>query len=249
MELSLLELWGAMGLFARGVIIVLLLMSVYVATVAIRKGLQLWGSRRATLKFSALFSEALERNDLAEGGRLVQDYPQSHLAATLRRVFASPKFREGPREFDAEEIAGVQRAAELGALEQIANLRQGLGVLATTGATAPFVGLLGTVVGVVNAFTGMALAGGGGIAVISQGIAEALFATAIGLLVAIPAVWLYNYFINRIEFVSMEITYATEEFVDFLSSPESRTQAEVATGEVPAVEVLRAVAGSAAPAY
>jgi biopolymer transport protein ExbB/biopolymer transport protein TolQ len=219
MNMSLLELWGTMGWFARGIIVVLLLMSVYVATIAIRKGLQLRRSKKATLRFSQLFSEALRKSDFVLAGQLIERYEDSHLAASLRRVFASSKFRGNRGEFTADEIAGVQRTAELGALEQVAQLRQGLGVLATTGATAPFVGLLGTVVGVVNAFSGMALAGGGGIAAISAGIAEALVATAIGLLVAIPAVWLYNYFTNRIEFIAMELNYAAEELVDFLAGP------------------------------
>jgi biopolymer transport protein ExbB/biopolymer transport protein TolQ len=219
MNMSLLELWGTMGWFARGIILVLLVMSVYVLTVAIRKGLQLRRSKKATLRFSELFTEALSERDFVQARELVDRYEDSHLAASLRRVFASSKFHRARSGFTAEEIAGVQRTAELGALEQVAQLRQGLGVLATTGATAPFVGLLGTVVGVVNAFSGMALAGGGGIAAISAGIAEALVATAIGLLVAIPAVWLYNYFTNRIEFIAMELNYAAEELVDFLAGP------------------------------
>ena len=99
---------------------------------------------------------------------------------------------------------------------------RGLGILATIGATSPFVGLLGTTMGVVNAFTGMAQTASGGLAAISAGIAEALITTAFGLLVAIPAVWLYNYFINRIDYISMEITYATKEFVDFLLRYEAR---------------------------
>lgn len=219
MNMSLLELWGTMGWFARGVVLVLFVMSAYVAAVAIRKGLQLRRSRMATLIFSEEFTEALRRSDFVLARELVERYVDSCLAASLRRVFASSKFRRARSGFTAEEIAGVQRSAELGALEQVAQLRQGLGVLATTGATAPFVGLLGTVVGVVNAFSGMALAGGGGIAAISAGIAEALVATAIGLLVAIPAVWLYNYFTNRIEFIAMELNYAAEELVDFLAGP------------------------------
>jgi biopolymer transport protein ExbB/biopolymer transport protein TolQ len=246
MNMSLLELWETMGWFARGIIIVLFLMSVYVAAIAISKGLQFRRSRKATLQFSRLFSDALRNRDFAESGRLVDRYKDSHLAASLRRVFASPKFRRAERDgLTTDEIDSVQRTAELGGLEQVAQLKQGLGVLATTGATAPFVGLLGTVVGVVNAFSGMAVAGGGGIAAISAGIAEALVATAVGLLVAIPAVWLYNYFTNRIEFVAMELTYAVEELVDYLSGP-----ADVATAEVPdEKKVEAAVAGQIVPAY
>jgi biopolymer transport protein ExbB/TolQ len=75
--------------------------------------------------------------------------------------------------------------------------------------------------GVVNAFTGMAVAGSGGLSAISAGIAEALITTAFGLFVAIPAVWLYNYFVNRIEYIGMEIQYGAKEFTDFLLKYES----------------------------
>src|SRR6266516_4611087 len=98
-----------------------------------------------------------------------------------------------------------------------AELKRGLGILATTGSTAPFVGLLGTVMGIVNAFTGMAASGGGGsLASVSAGIAEALITTAFGLIVAIPAVWLYNYFATKIDFLSVEMTYTSKELIDYL---------------------------------
>jgi biopolymer transport protein ExbB/biopolymer transport protein TolQ len=191
-------------------------MSVYAATIAIRKSIQLYRARRATLKFSPLFSQALANEDFAEAERLVEQYPASHLAAAFRRVFPSITFHSQDHALSAVEIASVQRLIELNTLEQLAKYRRGLGVLATIGATAPFVGLLGTTMGVVNAFTGMAVSGSGGLAAISAGIAEALVTTAFGLLVAIPAVWLYNYYINRIDYLSMEVTYATKEFMDFL---------------------------------
>ena len=91
------------------------------------------------------------------------------------------------------------------------------GILATVGATAPFVGLLGTTMGIVNAFTGMAAGGGsGGLAAVSAGIAEALITTAFGLMVAIPAVWLYNYFQTKIDFLTVEMTYTGKELIDYL---------------------------------
>jgi biopolymer transport protein ExbB/biopolymer transport protein TolQ len=216
MQLSLLELWGTMGYFAKGIVVLLLLMSVFGATIAIRKSIQLWRAKKETLKFSPLFSRALANEDFAEAERLVDAHPNSHLAVAFRRVFPSITFHSQDHALSAVEIASVQRMIELNTLEQLARFRRGLGVLATIGATAPFVGLLGTTMGVVNAFTGMAVSGSGGLAAISAGIAEALVTTAFGLLVAIPAVWLYNYYINRIDYLSMEITYATKEFMDFL---------------------------------
>ena len=222
MEHSLGELWATMGWFAKGIVFVLVAMSIYVATVAIQKTIQLTRSKRATLRFSGPFSQALGAEDFAEAERLVEANPKSHLAAAFRRVFPSLTFHSKDHALSGAEVASVQRLIELNTLETLSNFRRGLGVLATVGATAPFVGLLGTTMGVVNAFTGMSVAGSGGLAAISAGIAEALIVTALGLLVAIPAVWLYNYYINRIDYVSMEITYATKEFMDFLLRYEAR---------------------------
>ncbi|HET9983856.1 MAG TPA: MotA/TolQ/ExbB proton channel family protein [Longimicrobiales bacterium] len=227
MGISLIELWGTMGWFARGIVFILLFMSIIVATITIRKLIMLRRSRGATLRFSGAFSEALTNEDFAEAERLVEANQRSHLAAVFRRVFPSLTFHSEDHDLSAAEIASVQRMIDLNTLEQLSKFRRGLGVLATVGATAPFVGLLGTTMGVVNAFTGMAVSGSGGLAAISAGIAEALITTAFGLLVAIPGVWLYNYFINRIDYISMEITYATKEFVDFLLRYEARLHQSV----------------------
>src|SRR5687768_2227364 len=213
---SLMELWGTMGWFAKGIVFTLLGMSIWVATIVIRKLIQLSRARKATLKFAGPFSQALANEDFAEAERLVEKNPNSHLATAFRRVFPSITFHSQDHALSAVEVASVQRMIDLNNLEQLARFRRGLGVLATVGATAPFVGLLGTTMGVVNAFTGMAEAGSGGLAAISAGIAEALITTAFGLLVAIPAVWLYNYFQNRVEFIGMEMEYGTREFMNFL---------------------------------
>jgi biopolymer transport protein ExbB/biopolymer transport protein TolQ len=216
MNMSLIELWGTMGWFAKGIVVLLLLMSIFVVAVSARKLFELGRSRQATLLFSPLFSEALTRDDFEEADQVVQRHPKSHLAAVFRRAFSvlSGLARRGG--IPPEEIHATQRLLELNGLEQIAQFRRGLGVLATVGSTAPFVGLLGTTMGVVNAFTGIASSGTGGLAAISAGIAEALITTALGIFVAIPAVWLYNYFVNRIELLSMEITYGSKEFIDYL---------------------------------
>jgi hypothetical protein len=99
----------------------------------------------------------------------------------------------------------------------MAEMKRGLGILATTGSTAPFVGLLGTTMGIVTAFQAMSASGGSGsLAGITGGVAEALITTAFGLIVAIPAVWLYNYFSTKIDFVSVEMTYTSKELIDYL---------------------------------
>jgi biopolymer transport protein ExbB/biopolymer transport protein TolQ len=105
----------------------------------------------------------------------------------------------------------IQRATALTAND----LKKGIPALATIGATAPFVGLLGTVVGVISAFQGIAATGAGGLGAVSGGISEALVETALGLVVAIPAVWMYNYFTGRLEYFNVEMDNSSSELVDY----------------------------------
>ncbi len=105
----------------------------------------------------------------------------------------------------------VERESVLAAQE----FKRGLSALASIGATAPFVGLFGTVLGIMNAFFGMAAAGQGGIGAIAGGIAEALVNTAVGLFVALPAVWAFNYLLGRIERFSLEMANANSELLDY----------------------------------
>ena len=222
MGVDMLELWSTMGWFAKAIVYLLFVMSFVSIAVAMRRFWDLMGSRKQTLKFAPELSSALESNDLEAADRAVQSYPKGHLACAYKGVFSALKEHVSDRNLSAVEVGSIQRTIELNKLEQLARFRRGLGILATVGATAPFVGLLGTTMGVVNAFTGMATAGSGGLGAISAGIAEALIATAIGLAAAIPAVWLYNYFTNRVELISMEIDYGSKEFMNFLLAIENR---------------------------
>ena len=105
----------------------------------------------------------------------------------------------------------IQRASALTAND----LKKGVAALATIGATAPFVGLLGTVVGIITAFQGIAATGSGGLGAVSAGISEALVETALGLVVAIPAVWFYNYLTGRIEYFNVEMDNSSSELLDY----------------------------------
>jgi len=117
----------------------------------------------------------------------------------------------------AADINSAERAVERQMLIVLSEFKRGLGVLATVGSTAPFVGLLGTTMGIVTAFNAMTAGGNaGGLAGIAGGIAEALITTALGLLVAIPAVWFYNYFTTKIENLTVEMTYTSKELIDYL---------------------------------
>jgi biopolymer transport protein ExbB len=114
------------------------------------------------------------------------------------------------------DINSAERAIERNMMIITSELKRGLAVLATVGATSVFVGLLGTTMGIVNAFQGMAASGAGGIGAISAGVAEALITTAFGLIVAIPAVWAYNYFTTKIDNLNVEMTYTSKEMIDYL---------------------------------
>jgi biopolymer transport protein ExbB len=222
MGISLIELWGTMGWFAKGIVYVLFAMSLFAVTVSLQRWWDLRKSRRETVKFTPKLAQALEQQDMAAAQAAVEKHRASHLASAYKGVFVSLRSHVADGSLSAVEVAAAQRTVELNKLEQVARFRRGLGVLATVGSTAPFVGLLGTTMGVVNAFVGMADMGTGGLTAISAGIAEALITTAFGLLVAIPAVWFYNYFTNRVELVSMEIDYGNKEFLNFLLVLESR---------------------------
>jgi len=215
---SLYDLFLSMGPFAKGIVFVLALMSLISWTSAFQKWWQLWKSQRETAKFAPEFSRFLKADQLDAAIQLAEAQKRSHVARVLGGSLGEvkPLLRDRAT-ITAADINSVERSVERETLIAASELKRGLGILATTGATAPFVGLLGTVMGIVNAFTGMAASGGGGsLASVSAGIAEALITTAFGLLVAIPAVWLYNYFTTKIDFLSVEMTYTSKELIDYL---------------------------------
>ncbi|UCG88949.1 MAG: MotA/TolQ/ExbB proton channel family protein [Gemmatimonadota bacterium] len=217
MEVSLLQLWNDAGTFARFIIILLLAMSVLSLSVAAAKWWRFRRSRKATRRFAPEFARFLQEEQLDEAIDLAEKENTSHVARVLGQALAEvkPLIRDRAT-ITAADINSAERAIERQSLILLSELKKGMGILATVGATAPFVGLLGTTMGVVNSFTGMALTGSGGLAAISAGIAEALITTAFGLGVAIPAVWLFNYFTTRIENITVEMTYTSKELVDFL---------------------------------
>lgn len=210
------HLWADMGPFAKGIWFTLLIMSIYSMTVAIGK---LWRLRKAqveTRKFAPEFSQFLEEDNLNEAIKLAEGYKKSHVARVLGGALGEVKPLIQDGSITVGDINSVERAVERNMLIINAELKRGLAVLATVGATAPFVGLLGTTMGIVTSFQGMATAGAGGLGAISAGISEALVATAFGLFVAIPAVWFYNYFTTKLDNLVVEMTYTSKELIDYL---------------------------------
>jgi len=208
------EIFSHMGLLAWSVTIVLAIMSLYSLTIGIERFLVFRRMRKATMDFLPAVTHALKDADLKGALEETRRHKYSHLAKVLNgglHEFINHETQK--HEFDL--IQAVERNLERSSALTTAELRRGLGVLATVASTAPFVGLLGTVGGIINAFQGMALQGSGGLGAISAGISEALITTGFGLFVAIPAVWMFNYYTGRIEYFQIEMTNSASELLDF----------------------------------
>ena len=197
-------------------VFVLAFMSIWATSITIRNWWNLRKAQKETRKFAPEFSQFLEEDNLVEAIKLAESYKKSHVARVLGGALGEVKPLIMDGSVTVADINSAERAVERNMMIITSELKRGLAVLATVGSTAPFVGLLGTTMGVVNAFQGMATSGSGGIAAISSGISEALITTAFGLLVALPAVWAFNYFTNKIENLVVEMTYTSKELIDYL---------------------------------
>ena len=229
MQLSIADIWNQTGWFARGIIVTLLIMSVISLSVAVTKWLRFRRMAAATRAFAPTFSQALENDNIAEALAAADQYTKSHVARVLGESLreVAPLLND-PRVAGAA-INSAERSVEREQILLANDLKSGMGMLATIGATAPFVGLLGTTMGIINAFSGMATSGGG-LEAISAGISEALITTAIGLMAAIPAVWLYNYFTARLDTLFSELAYAGREMIDWMMDRQAKREAGLTVG-------------------
>jgi biopolymer transport protein ExbB/biopolymer transport protein TolQ len=217
--MNLLEIWNQMGIFAKGIAYVLFFMSMLSFGVAIERIYTYIQARKQSKLFAPQVAKALKEGRLKDAIALAgkKEYRYSHLAKVVLAALQEYQYsQEGGEKMSKEDtVDTVRRAIQRASALTGSDLKKMVSALATIGATAPFVGLLGTVVGVINAFQGIAATGSGGIGAVSAGIAEALVETALGLLVAIPAVWFYNYLTGRIEYFNVEMDNSSSEMVDF----------------------------------
>jgi biopolymer transport protein ExbB/TolQ len=213
MDLSLTGIWAAMGIPARMVVITMSLMLFWCVYVAAERILYFMAARGQSRALAGAIGAPLKNGDLAGAIKLVggEAYKKSYLAVIL-----GAGLKEYEARTDKHGIAAAKRALETVSVEEGASLRKGMNVLATTGSTTPFVGLVGTIFGIINAFSKMATAGGGDLTSISGGIAEALVSTAVGISVAIVAIWFYNYFNAVIDEILKDVSVASAELTDFL---------------------------------
>jgi biopolymer transport protein TolQ len=219
MQFTLTELWHHMGLFARLVVYVLGLMSLSSIIVMAERFVSFTKSNRDSRKFATALAGNIEKTGLDEAAKAKTGTPKQigHLGRVLSSGLHAYTMTRTAGTTPDLTIESVARGLERQAQREQQNLKRGLNLLATVGSTAPFVGLLGTVVGIINAFQQMAATGSGGLATVSAGIAEALITTAFGLLVAIPAVMAYNYMQGWVDARMVDMTESSNELLDHVA--------------------------------
>ncbi len=216
MEFSPMHLWESMTWIAQGVAITLVILSVYSLYVTLERWIFFKKAKKQSLDFAKQATAALAKDQIQQAIDVARKFTASHLARVTRAGLiefqldtSRPSGLSG-----GDMVEAARRAIERETLITYSDFKKGIGSLATIATTAPFIGLFGTVIGIINAFRGMS-SGAGGIAAVSGGIAEALVTTALGLFVAIPAAWMFNYFTGVLERFSVEMSNSSSELVDF----------------------------------
>src|SRR6476646_9045974 len=217
--LNIIDLWNQMTWVAKAVAFVLFFMSMWSFGVAIERFYTFSQARKQSKLYAPQVAKHLKEGRLKDALAVSQakTYQYSHLAKVVLAGLQEYQFQQDTGgSLTRDDIVDTVRRAIQRATALTANdLKKGIPSLATIGATAPFVGLLGTVVGIITAFQGIAATGSGGLGSVSAGISEALVETALGLVVAIPAVWFYNYLTGRIEYFNVEMDNSSSELVDY----------------------------------
>ena len=209
------SMWNQMGLLAKLVVITLFIMSAWSIGVMIDRVIAYSGARSQSRQFAPAVAGALREGKLDEAIKIADRYPKSHLAKVVVAGLQEFRAHQMSSDISGEEIEASKRALERAEAIVHAELKRGISSLATIGSTGPFVGLFGTVVGIINAFKGISSEKSTGLGAVAGGISEALVTTAVGLFVAIPAVWMYNYFSGRIEAFDVEMGNSSSELVNY----------------------------------
>jgi biopolymer transport protein ExbB len=218
-QMNLLEMWGQMGIPAKSVAAVLFVMSMLSFGVAIERIYTFIQARKQSKLYAPQVAKHLKEGRLKDAIAVSnsKNFRYSHLAKVVLAGLQEYQFQQDTSSGLTREdlMDTVRRAIQRASALTASDLKKMVPSLATIGATAPFVGLLGTVLGIITAFQGIAATGSGGLGAVSAGIAEALVETALGLFVAIPAVWFYNYLTSKIEYFNVEMDNSSSELVDY----------------------------------
>ena len=217
--MDLMHMWDQMGWVAKAIGVILIIMSMISFGVAIERIYTFTQARKQSKLYAPQVAKHLKEGRLKDAIAISasKNYRYSHLAKVVLAGLQEYQFQQetGANLSREDLVDTVRRAIQRASALTANDLKKGVASLATIGSTAPFVGLLGTVVGIITAFQGIAATGSGGLGAVSAGISEALVETALGLVVAIPAVWFYNYLTGRIEYFNVEMDNSSSELVDY----------------------------------
>jgi biopolymer transport protein ExbB/TolQ len=217
MQFGLLEMWQAMGAVAKTVSILLIALSIVSIYFFIERNLFFRKARAKSREVAPKLAEMLKTGQVKEALALAgkKEYKSSHLArVTAAGITEFLGGKESGLGFE-QQIDTAGRGCDRAASIFNQELKHGLPLLATIATSAPFIGLFGTISGIINAFRGMALTGSGGIGAVASGIAEALVTTAFGIAVAVIALWCYNTLNTKTEVYDAEMSNTASQVVDF----------------------------------
>jgi biopolymer transport protein ExbB/biopolymer transport protein TolQ len=219
---SPIEMWNQMTWLGKAVVITMFIMSAWSIGVMIDRFLAFQAAKKQSRQFAPAVAGALREGKLDEAIKIADRYKKSHLAKVVVAGLQEFHAHQHSAEISGEEIEASKRALDRSEAIVHAELKRGISSLATIGSTAPFVGLFGTVVGIINAFKGIATEKSAGLGAVSAGISEALVTTAVGLFVAVPAVWMFNYFSSRLEAFDVEMGNSSSELIDYFLKRSNR---------------------------
>lgn len=214
-DFTLMGMIRHMGATAIAVNILLLIMSIFSIAVMVERFLTFNAAKKQSREFAPKVASSLKQARIEEAISISDKYKKSHLAMVVNAGLQEFQAHQLSTDISGEEVEASKRALQRAEAIKIAEFRRGLSSLATIGSTAPFVGLFGTVVGIINSFQGMKSAETAGIGAVAGGISEALFTTAFGLLVAVPAVWMFNYFTSKVDNFVVEMDNSSAELIDY----------------------------------
>ena len=209
------RVWGDMQWPARSVVVILFLMSAWSIGVMIDRWIAYRAARKQSLQFAPMIAGALRQGNLDEAIRVGERSKKSHLAKVVTSGLLEFRGLGATAEIPEDHLAASKRALERAEAIVYAEMERGLSGLATIGSTAPFVGLLGTVIGIMDAFHNIQEAQVSSLSAVSGGISEALATTALGLFVAIPAVMMFNYFTSKMKAFNVEMNNSSSELMDY----------------------------------
>jgi biopolymer transport protein ExbB/biopolymer transport protein TolQ len=208
------SMWHTMSMIAKVVVFILFILSAWSLGVMIDRVLMYSAARKQSRVFVQQVAGALREGKLDEAISIAERNKKSHIAKVVATGLS--EFQTASAQVsDTELIEAAKRGLERSVAIVHAEMKRGLSGLATIGSTAPFVGLFGTVIGIINAFKGIESSHASGLSAVAGGISEALVTTALGLLVAVPAVWAYNYFTNKVEAFDVEMDNSSMELINY----------------------------------